>query len=340
MQLKGQDVIGLKIISVKDGKELGKVDDIVYEPNENKVKALLVSAGGIFSDAKVIPFELISSIGKDAVMIKDENEIKNAGETDKNVAHIAKKGDYLTKTKIVTQDGTELGNVTDIYFDDQTGDVQEFEVSKGGVQDLATGRKRVKVQDIVTVGKDATIVSNYTEADVENQEGGAKGALNQAKEQVKQKVEEIKQDPRVQDVKQKVQSGLESAQEKVQGAVQNVQDKAQDAQADLQQGDDSQIKQQAQQKADQVKGAVQNAAQNVQGKVEEVKDDVMDQRKKDATGKYLSKTVLLPDDTALGQAGDMITYEMLQSAEQAGILDQVLNNTTELPTMGYAAAAA
>ena len=76
--LKGNNILGLKVIAIKNGKKINKVEDIIYNPKENKVKALLIDESGWFEDAKVILLQNIKSIGRDAVLIESEDQITKA----------------------------------------------------------------------------------------------------------------------------------------------------------------------------------------------------------------------------------------------------------------------
>lgn len=221
MLVKATEVIGAKVFTVDEGKQVEDVDDVIYNPQENRVEALLISPSGIFSEAKVILMKDARGVGKDAILIQNEMLMKNTSNIPSNLGSIATRGDYLTENRIITESGTDLGKVVDILFDSQTGMVEEFEVSQG-IRDVATGRKSIKVSDIITVGKDALIVKGYTESKVAEQakRGGVVGAVTQGAETVRkegpkyfeqaktkaqeyaekarEKVEEVKESPRVQ----------------------------------------------------------------------------------------------------------------------------------------------
>lgn len=195
MLVKGSDVIGLEVITIQKGREVNNVQDIIYSSKEQKVKALLVDQGGWFSDAEVIPIMNVLSIGQDAVMVQSGDMIKKASEIHDGVAAIIKGEQFLTGTKIMTEDGTELGTVNDLYFDSVTGKVTELEVSQG-IEDFRSGKKRVKVSDIITIGEDATIVKSYTEEVFAQQaeEQGIQGALQKAKQQTQQTAEKAQKE--------------------------------------------------------------------------------------------------------------------------------------------------
>lgn len=177
-ELKGKEVIGLKVISINDGKQIGKVEDLIYDPKENKLKAFLIDEGALFKDAKLILREDVKSIGHDAVIIESKEKIIKASKVSHLISNIARGNEYLTKTKIVTENGNDLGNVSDVFFDLKTGKVLALEVSQG-IKNIQSGKKRVRVSDILTVGKDVTIVKSYTEEEFKDQakKGGIMGVF-------------------------------------------------------------------------------------------------------------------------------------------------------------------
>ncbi len=214
MLIKGNDVIGLKILSLKQGKQIDDVSDLVYDPQSHQVKALIVDKGGWFSDAKLILYKDVESIGKDAVMVKTTDVVRKASDISERVESIAKADNYLTKTKIVTESGTDLGTVSDIYFDDKTGRVEEFEVSQG-IRNLQSGKKRVRVSDIVTIGEDATIVRAVAEAQFEKQaqDQGLQGMINKGKQTTTETINQAKATANSPETKDKIEQAKQKASE-------------------------------------------------------------------------------------------------------------------------------
>lgn len=194
--IKGNDVIGHKVITLKSGKEVGKVSDVVYDPGEQRVKAFLVDEGHWFGNGRAIPLSDIKSIGKDAVIIDSENLVRRVSDVMGRETSLGRNGHHLAKTRVVTDTGTDLGRVSDIYFDPGSGDVEELEVTQG-LADIQSGKKAVKVGSIITVGEDATIVEKTAEDEItkQAQSGGVYGAVNKARGEVEEKgpgiVEEI-----------------------------------------------------------------------------------------------------------------------------------------------------
>lgn len=184
MIIKGQNVIGLNVVTIDTGTVVQSVDDIAYDPINHRIVALLVDSGGLFSSAKAIHMDDVHNIGEDAVIVHDASAVQSIKDLGEDVRSISDSNKHLVKTNVLTSDGKELGKVTDIYFDSSTGEVDSMEVSQGGLKTMTEGKKSIKPADIVTIGADATIVSNYTELklDAQGEEGGLKGAFNDAKD--------------------------------------------------------------------------------------------------------------------------------------------------------------
>lgn len=259
MTIRGTSVIGLPIITIKTGEKLQDVEDIIYDPRENKVKALLVSGGGLFSDAKVILVDQLRSIGKDAVIIENSDLLKNTSDVETTVSHIATTDTYLTKTKVLTDTGTDLGHIVDLFFDEHTGVVTEFEVSKGLVDTIQSGKKKFKVTDIETIGKDATIVKASTKDTFNDlaKEQGLTGAVETTKEKVPDVMEKAQQ---------KLSHLGEKAKEKTQELTTKVKDKTHDIEQSPQM---NQVKEKAQQVQQHIKQSAEKTQQNVQKKMQD-----------------------------------------------------------------------
>lgn len=325
MLVRATHVIGLKILTLEDGKKIGTVHDIIYDPQDNAIKAFVVENGGLFSSPKVILTKNILSIGRDALMIPNDQVIENASKSEDKVADIAKEDTYLTKTKIVTEDGTVLGSVDDVYFDDKTGRVEELEVSEGGFKTLQSGRKRVKIHDVVTIGKDATIVKAYTTQELEEQSKGQgiQGALNTARANVTSFFQSAPQTTK------KTGRMIEG---KAREITQTTEEKAKDIKRNPKVKDFTQaVKTQSQKATERIKQLASESNQAAKQTVQQAKENTKQKREEDALGKYLTVNLLGKDDTIIAKRGDMITHELLETAESQNKLDKVLSSISEEP---------
>ena len=194
MLVKGKAVIGLNVVTIDTGTIVQTVKDIAYNPNTHRVEALFVKKAGVFAAAKAIHMDDVINIGQDAVIVHDASVIKSVKEINETIKALSDSKKYLVKTNVLTATGKELGKVTDIYFDSESGNVSTMEVSQGGLKTITEGKKSITPSNIVTIGADATIVSTYTEMVLEAQgeNAGLKGAVNDAKHKAAELTDDIK----------------------------------------------------------------------------------------------------------------------------------------------------
>lgn len=261
MLMRASKVIGLPVFTVNDGKKIIRVEDVMYDPFQNRIEALLASKGGWFMESRVILFTDLLGIGEDAALINSASMIKKVTEVSKNLEIIAKNDTYLTSTRIITEDGRELGRVSDIFFDTLTGRVEEFEVSQGTFRNWKEGKKKVKITDIVSIGKDATIV-RVNKADlltIDNK------TLHEADEKTSE------------EINQKIPADTAAPKEYITQPV-------------------------------------------------DMSANISSDRKRYAVGQYLTKNILTENDKIFAREGDMVTYKLLQLAEEEGVIDEIYNN--------------
>ena len=194
MLVKGKAVIGLNVVTIDTGTIVQTVKDIAYNPNTHRVEALFVKKAGVFAAAKAIHMDDVINIGQDAVIVHDASVIKSVKEINETIKALSDSKKYLVKTNVLTATGKELGKVTDVYFDSESGNVSTMEVSQGGLKTITEGKKSITPSNIVTIGADATIVSTYTEMVLEAQgeNAGLKGAVNDAKQKAAELTDDIK----------------------------------------------------------------------------------------------------------------------------------------------------
>lgn len=304
MIIKAKSVIGLPIYTLKQGRKLeDSVEDVVYDPQTNKVEALVLDKGGWLSDTRVILLQDVHSIGDDAVLLRNEGVIKRADDVKPKVASIAQGENYLSSDKVITEDGKDLGKISDLLFDSATGEVSEFEVSQGTLKNVGTGKKTIKVSDIIVVGEDAMVVGAYTTQEIEKQaqQKGIAGAITQTKQKAPSIMEQVKQ---------KAREVTGKTKEKAQEIKEHPKTK--------------EITQKAKEKTKQ-------ATEATKQKVQEGKGAVGAKRESGAVGKYLTVNILSENDEILASRGDMVTHNLLKEAEKYNMLDQVLGNTTKEP---------
>ncbi len=178
---KTTSFIGMPIYSVQKGKRIGSVKDVVYDGEHSRLLALTLEEPGLISpDRRILPYERIKSIGRDAIMIENEGILITEKEAGEDIRRLPQKGSLPGK-KVITQSGNYLGTITDVLIDRSTGKSISYEVSGGITKDIGAGRGYVATPESVLVGEDAMIVPDETEIMLETQEpGGIVGAYQAA----------------------------------------------------------------------------------------------------------------------------------------------------------------
>lgn len=80
IELGEKDIRGFSVKD-KDGVDIGKVQDLLVNPHENKVRFLVVESGGFLGMGETtsfIPIDAISAIGKERVHIDQTRETVTA----------------------------------------------------------------------------------------------------------------------------------------------------------------------------------------------------------------------------------------------------------------------
>lgn len=154
---KSVDILGLPIISITEGIELGKAKSLVINPATGAVAALAIDDGKWYLGAKLLPFSAITGLGEYAVTIENSNSVVLYSENPEYekllIAEIAVIG-----TKVLSKTGRILGKVNEIIVD-LSGKITACEVedSNGDITHLPAQR-------VLTFGKEVLIVGETEEA--------------------------------------------------------------------------------------------------------------------------------------------------------------------------------
>lgn len=188
---KGHSILGLQVISSESAKTLGKVLDLVFDHDADECIALVIKERGFLGigSAQVIPWNEIISIGKDAVMVKGEHSVVNPADHGR-LQDVMEREAHLSGTRIVTDDGRDVGTFAEIYVDEATGKTLGYEVSGGFISDTMSGKRYIPSErtDDLRVGQDVLLASPSVADEFERQSteepGGLRGAYGTAKDKV------------------------------------------------------------------------------------------------------------------------------------------------------------
>ncbi len=172
---KGSDIIGLNVVAFDTGEQFEKVIDLIFDRQANNLLALLTDESGWFSSANIIPFRDVKTIGPDAIIVSTKDVEIDAGQMPE-IEEILQEENKLRRVKLMTTDGRDLGQINDLYVDEQSGKVEGYEVSGGIFADAYSGRSFVPAYQTLTIGDDVAFVPPEVADMMEEQVGGIKAA--------------------------------------------------------------------------------------------------------------------------------------------------------------------
>ncbi len=150
---------GLRVLTTKEGNEVGKVDDMVIDPDQKKVSWLRLHSGGLFGTRYWVPVEAVHTLGDDVVTINTEAELRASANAPAAEAIVnTKRG--LIGNKMVTESGERLGEIVDYEFTADTFALTKLFVAPS--MNFFGEALTITADKVLTIGQDAVIVTADT----------------------------------------------------------------------------------------------------------------------------------------------------------------------------------
>lgn len=160
----GKDLNGLAIIDVRDGKRLGQADEVVISPDDGKLLGFVMKRGGLFSSEEaIVEIDDVRAIGPDAITVEGD-EVAHTLEASADAFREARSGERtLSGRKVVTQNGSVVGQVSDVVVNEEQRRVTALIVG-GGMLEQGNA---LQADRIVSVGPDVIIVRDGDAAEAD-----------------------------------------------------------------------------------------------------------------------------------------------------------------------------
>ena len=156
---KSVEIIGLPVISIDEGRELGIIRGVVINPAAKEVIALLIEDDKWFLGAKTFPFSAISGIGQSAVTIEKSESVTSVLDSS-DLLNLLASDVKIIGSKILTKTGQFQGKIIDIILDEQ-GKIITFDV-----EDINGKMTTISSEQVVTFGKEVTITNDVSQPDI------------------------------------------------------------------------------------------------------------------------------------------------------------------------------
>ncbi|MGL5514556.1 MAG: PRC-barrel domain-containing protein [Sporomusa sp.] len=153
---KMRDLFGLPVLITGTGAQIGEVQEVIIDLEQAAVRGIVLAGANWFTNDQGIVFEDVSSVGRDAVMVRAAyalQELTPAMMTG-TVNYVR---DLLDK-QMFSDTGLSLGILADVLFDGITGEIKAYELSDGLITDLLYGRRIMPLPQAQVVSHDKLIV--------------------------------------------------------------------------------------------------------------------------------------------------------------------------------------
>lgn len=158
---KTQEILGLPIISISDGNEVGRVKSIIINADKGAIDYIVVDNGIQILAARVIPSDSVQGIGEYALTVEDEGTIKDIS-TIPAAIDLLQKDIKVKGTRVMTRKGQLIGETGDIFVnEDDCCRITGLEF----VAEKAQGKVRIIPRDnVITFGKNLIVVTENVES--------------------------------------------------------------------------------------------------------------------------------------------------------------------------------
>ena len=151
-------VKGLPVITMAEGKQIGKVDDLVIDPERKAVSWFRLHSGGMLGGERLwVSTEAVHGVGEHAVTINTEADARAPADAPEALALVkAKRG--VIGNKVMTESGERVGEVRDYEFNPDTFALTSLSIPPS--MGLAGDTLMIAGDKVLTIGEDVIVVAN------------------------------------------------------------------------------------------------------------------------------------------------------------------------------------
>jgi sporulation protein YlmC with PRC-barrel domain len=146
--MKASALKNMAVVSMTDGVQIGRVEEVLFDTAELRVAALMLTTTG---GRSVLPFASVHRIGADAVTVESAMAAQAAGSQD-GAGNVLRGLQDLLGLKVVSGEGTSLGDVRDVTIDPAGGALTELEAHRSGMLGLGGSSVVVPASAIRGIG--------------------------------------------------------------------------------------------------------------------------------------------------------------------------------------------
>ena len=312
---KSVEIIGLPVISITEGRELGMSKSLLIDAPNGSVAAITIEDEDWYRGVKLLPYSSVIAIGEDAVTITNSE----------NILTLEDAGDYeammdtnikIIGTKAITKSGTIQGKVVEIYIGDN-GKIEKCEIEgrDGSLSEIVS-------EQISIFGKQVTVIDSDFEKKTEIIAPVETPAVAAPKTEAPKA--EVKEAPKAEAPKVEVKEAPKSEAPKaeVKEAPKTEAPKAEVKEAPKTEAPKAEVKEAPKTEAPkpQVKEAPKAEAPKAVDAAAQLADKATEERhRRFLLGKTVTKDIVSATGVVLAKTGDVVTEEILQKVKMANM---------------------
>ena len=290
---KSVEIIGLPVISITEGRELGMSKSLLIDAPNGSVAAITIEDEDWYRGVKLLPYSSVIAIGEDAVTITNSE----------NILTLEDAGDYeammdanikIIGTKAITKSGTIQGKVVEIYIGDN-GKIEKCEIEghDGSLSEIVS-------EQISIFGKQVTVIDSDFEKKTEIIAPVETPAVAAPKTEVPKA--EIKEAPKAEAPKVEVKEAP----------------KAETPKIELKEAPKTETPK-AEAPKPQVKEAPKTEPKTVDAAAQMADKATEERHRRFLLGKTVTKDIVSATGVVLAKTGDVVTEEILQKVKMANM---------------------
>ena len=290
---KSVEIIGLPVISITEGRELGMSKSLLIDAPNGSVAAITIEDEDWYRGVKLLPYSSVIAIGEDAVTITNSE----------NILTLEDAGDYeammdanikIIGTKAITKSGTIQGKVVEIYIGDN-GKIEKCEIEgrDGSISEIVS-------EQISIFGKQVTVIDSDFEKKTEIIAPVETPAVAAPKTEVPKA--EIKEAPKAEAPKVEVKEAP----------------KAETPKIELKEAPKTETTK-AEAPKPQVKEAPKTEPKTVDAAAQMADKATEERHRRFLLGKTVTKDIVSATGVVLAKTGDVVTEEILQKVKMANM---------------------
>ena len=290
---KSVEIIGLPVISITEGRELGMSKSLLIDAPNGSVAAITIEDEDWYRGVKLLPYSSVIAIGEDAVTITNSE----------NILTLEDAGDYeammdanikIIGTKAITKSGTIQGKVVEIYIGDN-GKIEKCEIEgrDGSLSEIIS-------EQISIFGKQVTVIDSDFEKKTEIIAPVETPAVAAPKTEVPKA--EIKEAPKAEAPKVEVKEAP----------------KAETPKVEVKEAPKTETPK-AEAPKPQVKEAPKTEPKTVDAAAQMADKATEERHRRFLLGKTVTKDIVSATGVVLAKTGDVVTEEILQKVKMANM---------------------